>query len=94
MVGWLKVGSVVGLGFGLQGIFCVSRRRLTKNAEHNNVGWGWVSSCCCVYFKFLGLFFSFGFDDFSGFMGLICWRFWWRIRNLNEFLQCLFAKKM
>ena len=28
-----------------------------------------------VCFKFLVFFFSCGFDDFSGFMGLICWRF-------------------
>ena len=35
----------------------------------------WVVVC----FKFLGLFFSCGFDDFFGFMGLICWRFRWRM---------------
>ena len=43
-----------------------------------------------VYFKFLGLFFSFGFDDFSGFMGLICWR---KIGNLNEFLHVYLLRK-
>ena len=32
----------------------------------------WVLVC----FKFLGLFFC-GFDDFCGFMGLICLRFQW-----------------
>ena len=53
------------------------RRRLTKNAEHKDVGRGWVSSyCCCVYFKFLDFFFfPCGLDYFSRFMGLICWRF-------------------
>ena len=34
----------------------------------------WVLVC----FKFLGLFFC-GFDDFCGFMGLICLRFQWRM---------------
>ena len=36
------------------------RKRLTKNAEHKDVGRGWVSGyCCCVYFKFLDFFFFF-----------------------------------
>ena len=48
-----------------------------------------VVTCCCVYIKFLGFFFFFpcGFDDFSGFIGLICWRFWWRIEILYIFLH-------
>ena len=73
------------------------RRWLTKNAEHKDVGWGWVSGyCCCVYFKFLGFFFFFfscGFDYFSRFMGLICWRFQWRIGILNEFLHVYLLRK-
>nr|POE83736.1 hypothetical protein CFP56_06061 [Quercus suber] len=42
----------------------------------------WVSdlfTCCWV------CLFSCGFDDFSGFMGLICWRFRWRIGILYVF---------
>ena len=52
------------------------------------------------YFKFLGLFYfilffiiSCGFDYFSGFMGLICWRFRWRIGILNEFLHVYLLRK-
>ena len=46
VVGWLVVGFVVGLGFELQGIFWVSMRRLTKNAEHNNVRLGFGLLLC------------------------------------------------
>ena len=54
---------------------------------------GWVSSYCCVYFKFMGLFFSCGFYYFSGFMGLIRWRIWWRKWILNEFLHVYLLRK-
>ena len=105
LVGWSDWWSLVGASdckvfFGFR-CFGWSKlldlwRRLTKNAEHNDVGWGWgwvLGCCCCVYFKFLGLFFSCGFDDFFGFMGLIFWRFWWRIKILNEFLHVYLLRK-
>ena len=66
-------------------------RQLTKNVEHNMSSW--VLGCCCVYFKFLGLFFSCGFYYFSGFMGLIRWRIWWRKGILNEFLHVYLLRK-
>ena len=61
--------------------------------DFENYGWGWVSGCCWVYFKFLGFFISCGFDYFSGFMGLICWRFRWMIEILNEFLHVYLLRK-
>ena len=61
--------------------------------DFENYGWGWVSGCCWVYFKFLGFFISCGFDYFSGFMGLICWRFRWRIGILNESLHVYLLRK-
>ena len=61
--------------------------------DFDNHGWGWVSGCCWVYFKFLGFFISCGFDYFSGFMGLICWRFRWMIEILNEFLHVYLLRK-
>ena len=66
-------------------------RQLTKNVEHNMSSW--VLGCCCVYFKFLGLFFSCGFYYFFGFIGLICWRIQWRKEILNEFLHVYLLRK-
>ena len=56
----------------------------------------WVSDCriggfmiCSLVAMFILNFwvclFSCGFDDFSEFMGLICWRFQWRIGILYVF---------
>ena len=106
-----------------------SRSRLTRYAEHNDLGWCWVSvwtqkliieyshrgisekeiSLLDLSYKIEGdesfllwllllvavfilnfwgfFFFPCGFNDFSGFIGLICWRFWWRIEILYIFLH-------
>ena len=46
-----------------------------------------------VFFFFSFFSSSCGFDYFSRFMGLICWRFQWRIGILNEFSHVYLLRK-
>ena len=81
-----------------QSVMCVCPRE--KNEKWMRVKRGvdeiWlglvVSSCYCVYFKFI--VFLCGFYYFSRFMGLIFWWIRWRKTILNEFLHVYLLRKL
>ena len=57
------------------------------------VGVGFRVIVAVFILNFLIFFFPCGLDYFSRFMGLICWRFRWRIGILNEFSHVYLLRK-
>ena len=77
---WYQVDDVASGSASPRAKLCRRIGAFTDRLVLVTISLTWVcfSMWVLVCFKFLGLFFC-GFDDFSGFMGLICWRFRWRM---------------
>ena len=73
---------------------CLVAKRVGKRTIQITLSLTWVcfSLWVLICFKFLGLVFSCGFDDFFG-LFFSCWRFRWRIGILYEFLHVYLLRK-
>ena len=73
--------------FLIGGLICSCGFQIARSvASCDLIGGFLICSLVDVFIlNFWVCLFSCGFDDFSEFMCLICWRFWWRIEILYVF---------